>query len=374
MIPVLKPYYNKEKILSELGKVLDSGWTGLGPKTEEFENELCKFTGAKYCLFLNSCTSALHLALQCLGIEKGKVLVPDITFASTASIVLHSGLELVLMPVYKKDVCLNLEYLEQYIVRNSDVKAIIPVHYSGNCVHMENLKVLCDALNIKIIEDCAHALGSKFYRQHVGTIGDIGCFSFHSVKNLPISDGGALVTNNEEIYQKAKKLRWLGIDKSTYDRSEKNYSYSYDIEENGYKYHGNDMLAVVGLANLELLESMNSRRKALYYAYMSSFKNITDFEIRQENFHTNSSHAMITATIDKSIRDEYIDFMGRHGISIGVHYKPLSSFKAFQSYASDVVKEHSWEVFQELVTLPSYPTMTSQEQMFVANKTMEFIR
>jgi perosamine synthetase len=360
MIPIFKPSYDVDKILTELKIILESGWTGLGPKTQEFEKEVCKYLNAEFALFVNSCTSALHLAAHCLDLPKGSLIaVPDITFASTAAVVLYSNHYPILLPV-DDSLSIDLDYLER-LFKKKKIDAVIPVHYSGNSCDITRLLELCDYYKCKIIEDCAHAFGSTYCGKNMGTFGSFGCFSFHSVKNLPICDGGIITTKSESQYRRLKRLRWLGIDKSTHDRSKKSYNYLYDIGEVGYKYHGNDILAVIGLAGIKNIEKHNEKRRYIYRRYAKEFPNL----VRKNNPNVKSAQHLVSIRIND--RDSLIDYMQKNGVSIGVHYKPLSSFPAFEQYASKEIKEISNKQFETIATLPCYPSMTEEELDKVIN-------
>jgi len=371
MIPIFKPHYNTKEILSELEKIFTSGWTGLGPKTAEFEERTAEFLDVDYSVFVNSCTAALLLSLHALNLPKpSKVIVPDITFVSTASIVTQLGHTPVLVPVNNHDLCIDLDYVLSLLKTDPTIKAIIPVHYSGNMCDMDQLISLSNKYNIAIIEDCAHAFGSRYKQKAAGTIGDFGCFSFHSVKNLAISDGGIVVCNNKESYEKLKKYRWFGIDRSTYDRMDKqSYSFDYNIRDIGFKSHGNDVMAVIGLANLKNIDFCNQRRSEIYHYYLENLP----FNIHQTNNHTQSSHHLVSCMIPNGKRNKFIDFMKTQDISIGVHYKPLSSFSVFSDFATDETKLSSEKIYAEIATLPCFPELTDEALHKIVMTSKQFL-
>jgi dTDP-4-amino-4,6-dideoxygalactose transaminase len=366
-IPIFKPRYNKARILAEIAKVLDSGWTGLGPKCEEFELALAGYLGSSYAVSVNSCTSALHLALVCLDLPPhSKVVVPDITFVSTAAAVLHAGHVPVLAPVDRSSLCLDLTWLEDRL-KTDTIGAVMPVHFAGHCCNMDVLMSLCNENSATVIEDCAHAMGSRYKGQSLGTFGDLGCFSFHSVKNLPISDAGAVI-GKPQYQEPLRRLRWLGISKSTYDRSGGYYTPFYEIEQLGYKYHSNDLLAVVGLANLEILEEGNQRRREIFKRYVDELPELCF----ASSPNVCSSCHLVSCFIHG--RDEFIRYMNAEGVSIGSHYQPLSSFKAFHWYAVDDVRQRSQEIFALLATLPCYPDLSALEQDYIISKIKSYLQ
>jgi perosamine synthetase len=369
MIPLFKPKYNKEPILKDLADLFDSGWTGLGKKTQEFEAALARYVGSPYSVFVNSCTAALHLAVHCLGLDQSaKVLVPDITFVSTAACVQYCGLEPVLAPLDPRSVCLDLEAVERLAAADRRIKAVIPVHYGGNCCDLNRLVDICERYGLKMVEDCAHALGTTFAGRHVGTFGEFGCFSYHAVKNLPIADGGSVVAR--EGYKSAlERLRWMGIDRSTFERhSASKYSFLYDIGEVGWKYHGNDLMAVIALRNLEILDQCNARRKQIYERYV---EHLPQLEILRPHPQVRSSHLLVSCCIDD--RDDFIGFMNSQGVSVGVHYRPLSHFSVFRPFAAEAVAASSNRLFRRLATLPCYPDLTEDEQGYVIGRIRAFL-
>jgi len=363
VIPIFKPAYNTEKILSELAVIFDSGWTGLGPKSEEFEKALASYIQTDYSVFLNSGTAALHLAVECLQLPPGsRIAVPDITFVSSAAVVLYCGHIPVLLPV-DDQIQLDLDRLEAVA---SDVDAVIVVHYSGNCCDMDRLTRICETNDLRLIEDCAHAMGATYDGKSLGTFGDIGCFSFHSVKNLPIADGGCVI-GHPEYEEMLRRLRWLGIDKATYERTGSTYDYEYDVTCLGYKYHGNDLMAVVGLAGLELMDEHNARRKQIHDRY---FADAPWLAMPRVNERAQSSHHLMACCIDR--RDEFIRYMSERGVSIGVHYRPVSSLSRYSQYALDDVKADSQKRFEKLATLPCFPALTDEEQTYVIEMANQF--
>ena len=251
MINLFKPCMGEEE-LESLRSIFESGWIGLGPETEQFEKQFAEYIGCRYAVGLNSATAALDLSLKLLNINHGdEVIAPTITFVSTAHVVKYNLAEPIFADV-DEDLLIDLEDVARKITKRT--KAIIPVHYAGRPVDMDRLKEI--AGDIPIIEDAAHAAGSVYKGDRCGGLGTMGAFSFHAVKNLAMGDGGAITTDDKEIYERAKKLRWLGIDKSTWDRNNENRSYwwEYSVSEIGLKCHMNDISATIGLCNLKNLD------------------------------------------------------------------------------------------------------------------------
>ena len=259
MIPVYRPYHDDLE-MKYLKEVIDSGWWGMGPKTAEFETKFAHYIGSKHALGLNSATAALHLALMCVGVKNAEVITPAMTFVSTNHAILYNGGIPVFCDVEPDNLNMTADEILKLITPKT--KAIIVVHYGGYACDMDPIMELATKHNLVVIEDCAHACGGKYKDKMLGSIGHFGSFSFQAVKNLATGDGGMLTTNSDEWAERIKKLRWVGISKDTFDRGAGNsYDWFYDVTELGYKYHMNDIIAAIGLAQFEKLEWMNDRRR-----------------------------------------------------------------------------------------------------------------
>lgn len=371
MIPVFKPKMNKAEILTELEKILDSGWIGLGPKTEEFGEKFAHYQGAKYGIAVNSATAALHLALIAAGLKEGdEVLVPSMTFASTALVALYERVVPVFVDIDSETLCIDPNDLKKKITAKT--KAIIPVHFGGHACKMDEIMEIASEHGLQVIEDCAHASGAEYKGKRVGSIGVMGCFSFHAVKNLPTGDGGMVVTNDESLAKHLKKLRWLGIDKDTWGRSGGKYAWRYAIDELGYKYHMNDITAVIGLAQLKTLNADNARRRELAYNYTELLKDIDWIESPVEKEYTKSAWHNYVVKVKNGKRDELNQYLASKGVSTGVHYEPIHFHKVFSGCCKDADLSITEKVWTELLTLPLFPELQENEQAYILNEIKRF--
>ena len=368
MIPVFRPKMNKEEILPELEKIFDSGWIGLGPKTAEFEEKFADYIGVKYAVGVNSATVALHLANLVLGIKASdEVIVPSMTFVSTALAPLYCGAKPVFADIEEDTLCIDPEDIEKKITPQT--KAIIPLHYGGHACKMDEIMKIAKKYNLWVIEDDAHSCGSEYKGVKLGSIGIMGCFSFHAVKNLPTGDGGMITTKDEGLYNEVKKLIWVGIDKGTWDRSAtKGYSWQYSVDRLGFKYHMNDITAVIGLAQLKVLEEHNQIRRRYAKKYDETFKDIDWIETPVEkNYAYSARHNYV---VKVPMRNELNEYLQSKGISTGVHYEPIHHFKVFGNTKVDVpITERTWP---KLLTLPLYPSMTEGEFERVVSEIIRF--
>ena len=359
MIPVYKPYHDELEI-KYLKEVIESGWWGLGPKTALFEQKFTGYIGTKYALGLNSATAALHLALMCIDVQDCEVITPAMTFVSTNHAILYNGGIPVFCDIEPDNLNVTAEEISKLITPKT--KAIIVVHYGGYACDMDPIMDLAVTNNLIVVEDCAHACGGKYKNKMLGSIGHFGAFSFQAVKNIATGDGGMLTTNNEEWAQKVKKLRWVGISKDTFDRGAGNsYDWFYDVTELGYKYHMNDIIAAIGLAQLEKLEWMNNKRRYWSNRYREMFKDNLNIECPpSKDYMFPACHNFVIKTND---RDELRAVLMNNGITTGVHYYPNHLFDMYKPYYRKLpVTENIWK---KLITLPLYPDLSEKDFMTI---------
>jgi perosamine synthetase len=306
----------------EIEKVISSSWWAMGAKVAEFEKAFAKFTGAKYAVATNSCTAALDIACRVVSLPK-TVRVSAFTFISSALAPLNAGYKVKFVDINPKTLCTD--------------EADIQVLYAGND-HGKGL-----------IYDMAHSGGNKHH-------GLVSCWSFHAVKNLPTGDGGMLTTNDEKIYKRAKALSWCGIDKSTFDRSSKGYSWEYNITEPGLKANMNDITAAIGLCQLKHLKKNNKYRAKIAQWY--------DKYLSKEITRPPKSSTWHFYTIRVPKRNELIDYLSQNGVSTSVHYKPLTYYKFFGRQDK---LPNTEKAFEEILTLPMHVDLTKDDVRYVCN-------
>ncbi|NOU90927.1 aminotransferase class I/II-fold pyridoxal phosphate-dependent enzyme [Paenibacillus sp. LMG 31460] len=359
-IPVLQPSIGQEEI-DAVVEVMRSGWLGLGPKTEQFEQEFAKYVGSRFMVALNSGTAALHLALEVLNIGPGdEVIVPPITFISTIHAVSYVGATPVFADVETDTMNISVQDIERKITNKT--KAIIVVHLAGHPCDMDAIQALADSKGIKVIEDAAHACGAEYKGNKIGSSGNLTCFSYHAVKNLTCGEGGGITTNQEWIARKLKEKRWVGISKDTWMRStsERVYAWQYFVDQVGYKYHMSDMQAAIGIVQLKRLDQLNGRRREVAEHYQEHFKDLSWVELPKEKDYARSSWHLFQIKLQtEDARDRLIGHMKDLNIAPGVHYYPCHLHPCYIHLKAEVPVSN--EIWKRIITLPIHPNLTDED-------------
>lgn len=356
-IQVFKPLL-RERAIANVEEVLRSGWLGSGPKTKQFEKEFAKYIGCKHAIGVNSCTSALHLAMILAGVKKDSiVLTTPLTFVSTNLAIEYVGAKPWFCDVDNTG-NISPETLKSALshLDLKNVSALVVVHFAGYPADVDGLRrVLKDwsGRDIPIIEDCAHACGAKIGETRVGAASDFACFSFQAVKNMPVGDGGMLVVKDDAAAERARQLSWCGITKSTYSRTAETgeYLWEYDVPEIGYKYHMNDINAAIGLAQLEYIDEDNFIRESLMMRYKTHLKHkkLKFFSYKEDR---TSSYHFYPCLVEN--RDKVLLALRERGIDCGVHYKLNHKYKAFSIIQEDIESQipNAIRIESKILTLP----------------------
>jgi dTDP-4-amino-4,6-dideoxygalactose transaminase len=359
-------------------EVLDSGWLTTAEKALLFESKFAEHLGVKYACAVNSCTAALHLGVEALGIKAGdKVFVQSMTFTATAEVVRYLGAHPVFLDVEYGTCLITPEILLEAIRKNPDVKYLLVVHFGGQAAQMSSLDggdllSICKGHGIKILEDAAHAFPSRLNGRFVGTFGEVTCFSFYANKTITSGEGGMLVTNDEKIYSRVKIMRLHGIDRDIWNRfTNVKSSWEYDVIAPGFKYNMSDINAAIGLAQLEKAEFYREQRQRcanFYYNELSDIP-VIDLPLYRGVMNSHAWHLfpIIIRPESPISRDEFIKLMAYNGIGTSVHYKPLHRM----SYYKDTYKLNpedfpiSEKIWNGTVSLPIYPGLNESDLKLV---------
>lgn len=364
-VPLFRPGLGKEE-LKNLAEVFKTGWVGAGPKTQELENKFAKYIGSQHAIGVTSCTAALHIALQALGIKKGdEVIVPAITTVSTPYAALYNGAKAVFADVEPDTLCMDPKDFERKIT--SKTKAVIPVHLGGHSCDMDAIMKIARTRSIFIVEDCANALGAKYKGERVGSFGDIGCFSFEAKKNMTTGDGGMLTTDDEKIAQKLRALRWYGSASDTWKRFAKGakYSWHYDVTELGWKYNMNDVIAAIGLGQFKKLPGILARKDKIRAKYNKTLKGMQWLEVAHDRAHTKSGWWLYVVRVKHGLRDQFMAYMAEHGVTTSVHFPPVYHHSYFKSIGVSAHCPAAERVADEIVSLPLFASMSDKEFNYV---------
>jgi dTDP-4-amino-4,6-dideoxygalactose transaminase len=365
-VPFNRALIEQEEI-DAVVEVLRGGWLTSGPRVREFEAAFARYTGAKYAVALSSCTAALHLALAAIGIGEGdEVVIPTMTFASTGEVVRYFNASPVLVDCELGFYHLDPKAFERAIT--SRTRAVIPVHYSGYARNMDAILEIARNHGIKVIEDAAHALPSRYHDRMIGTLGDITCFSFYATKTLTTGEGGMITTATEEYAERVRMLSLHGITKDAWKRYTATGSWRYDILEVGYKYNLTDIQAAIGLAQLAKCDAMCAARAALAERYNRALTSLDAFD-GPKPLPPDVTHAWHLYVIQVNSgalridRDRVIEELKNRGIGTSVHFIPLHIHSLYQQrlgYRSGQFP-NAESRFAGALSLPLYAAMTNDE-------------
>jgi dTDP-4-amino-4,6-dideoxygalactose transaminase len=352
----------KEAVL----EVLSSRWISIGPKNAELERRFADMLGVKYAVAVSNCTAALHLALKSLDIGTGdEIIVPSLTFIATVNAVRYVDATPVFCDVTSAAEP-NMDPERAASLVTERTKAILPMHYAGFPCAMDRFVGIAAEHDLRIIEDASHAPLSEYGGRKLGTIGEIGAFSFFSNKNISTGEGGMLVTNSERYFKRARLLRSHGMTTLSYERA-KGHATAYDVVELGYNYRMDDIRAAIGLAQLDKLRADLERRAAIREYYIEKLSGIDGIIIPFAGI-THSVSNYIFPIVLKNAgarrRDEVRDHLHAKGIQTSVHYPAVHRFSMYRHYGGDL--GNTEYVADNEITLPIYAGLRRDDVDYIA--------
>lgn len=353
--------------------VIKSGWISTGPKCLEFEDRFASMLGAKHAISLANCTVALHLALVILGIKEGdEVIVPSLTFVATANAVKYVNAK----PVFADIISLEEPTIDPDDIRakiGPKTKAIIVMHYAGFPCRMAEIMQIAKEHKLKVIEDACHGPLSEYKGKKLGTIGDIGCFSFFSNKNISTGEGGMLVTNNPDFDQQARLLRSHGMTTMSYQRAS-GHATEYDVVRLGYNYRMDDIHAAIGLAQLDKLQKDLEQRANVRSWYLDALKDNPNIIIpfaEHSDFASNYIFPIVIKNADRDKKDAARNKIHETGIQTSVHYPAVHRFSSFKDVYT---KLPITDIYCETtLTLPMYAKLSRSQIDEIARVVWEHI-
>jgi len=356
-------------------RVLRSKWLSTGPVTERFEKAFSEYLGGGYAIAVANGTAALHLALASLGIrEEDEVILPSMTFVATANAVLYVGAKPLFADIVgADDLNISPREIEKKITKRT--KAILVMHYGGYPCDMHSILGIAERYGLYVVEDAAHAPGSEYRGRMCGLIGDMGCFSFFSNKNLATGEGGMVVTRNKEWGERVRKMRSHGMETLSWDKYRGHLS-SYDIRERGYNYRTTEIQSALGLVQLRKLDRNNKKRKRLVEIYQRELQGIEGISIPFLKFKGNPSYHLFPILLAPSInRNRVMERLKDFGIQTSTHYPPVHLFSLYRNqlgYKKGDLPETE-EVSQREMTLPLHPLLNTGDVKWIAKKVREII-
>tara|TARA_B100001123_G_scaffold61809_1_gene67560 strand:+ start:2081 stop:3235 length:1155 start_codon:yes stop_codon:yes gene_type:complete len=361
--PAYEPWISKEdeKIID---KTLKQSMLTLGPQLEKFESDFCKYSKSKYAVAVSNCTAALHLSLMALGIkENDEVIIPDLTFVADANAVLACNAKPVVADINKENFFLSISNVKKNITKRT--KAIIPVHIYGQVCNIEEIMDLAKDNNLKVVEDCAHAVGTFHKSKHVGTLGSTGCFSFYPTKNITTAEGGMVTTNSKEIAEKVRQLRSHGMTKSLKSRYSSEYPWVFDIVEPGYNYRLDEIRSALGISQLKRIKKINELRKKASLYYDKNLQNISGIILPDMVNDKSHSYHLYTIRVTKSFklsRNQLYKKLKDNGIRTTVYWMPIHEYAAYRKFAKKSSIVNTAKIYDEILALPLFPNISKKHQ------------
>ena len=366
-IPFHRPYITEEEVRA-VSECLRNGWLTMGRKTLEFEERFRIFVGASHAVAVNSCTAAQHLALKAIGLGEGdEVILPALTFASTAETVLYFNARVVMADVEKDTHLIDVGEIEKRITPRT--RAIVPVHYGGQPADMDEIREMAHRRNIAVIDDAAHSLPASYRGRPAGSLGDITCFSFYATKTLATGEGGMITTENAGWAERMRILRLHGISSDAWKRYSKEGSWVYDVTEAGYKYNITDIASALGLEQLKKQDFLREERERIARRYDEAFTGDAFLPYLIKGDRTSARHLYPLRLNTEALtitRDRFVEELKARGVGVSVHYIPLYRISLYRDMVFQAGNYTACEwIFSRCLSLPLYPGMQDEEIDYV---------
>ena len=367
MIPYSRQSINDEDIQAVVDTLRGDYLTG-GKKVEEFEKALADYLDMKYVCVMNSATSALHVAYSCIDLQKDdEIITTALTFAATSNAALMCGAKPIFCDI-KYDGNIDEKKIEALIT--SQTKAVVPVDFGGNPVAIKAIRELCDKHKLYLIEDASHALGSQIEDKKVGILADMVIFSFHAIKPITTcGEGGAIATNDKELYERAKLLRSHGIVKKQVWNS--------DMVSLGYNYRLSDVACALGLSQLKRLDTFIQKRAAIAAYYDEIFEDNPYFFTIKIPVSVRSSYHLYPILLDRTLwcaKEDIFRELQERGIGVQVHYKPTYQFSYYKELFGEQKLHNTEEFYKAELSIPCHQEMSLEDAQFVSETLLEILQ
>lgn len=364
----------------EVMETLQSGWLAKGPRTIAFEKAFAEYVGSRHAVAMNSCTAALHVALLTQDIGAGdEVITTPMTFASTASTIVHTGATPVFADIDYRTGCIDPAEIEKKITGRT--KAIVPVHYSGQVCDLDRIYEIADKHGLFVSEDAAHALWSQYKGRLIGNrLRGTASYSFYATKNLCTGEGGMLVTDDDNIAERARILTSHGMSQNAWNRYAKGGKWRYDIVEPGYKYNMFDIQAALGLKQLERMEDMQARRLKIAERFQENLGKLDAIETPEvPEYARHCWHLYIMRIVPELLdidRDEFIVELNERNVGTSVHFIPVHLMSAYQKRFGYQEGDfpNTEKHFERIISLPLYPTLSDEQVEYIIHAVTDIVQ
>lgn len=361
-----------ENDIRSVVNILNGDYLTTGPAVSEFEKKVANYVGSKYAVAVSNGTAALHIACLSAGIKEGdEVITTPMTFAASANCILYCGAKPVFVDIDKYTYNINVNEIEKKITPKT--KAIIPVHFTGQSVDLDPILELAKKYNLTVIEDAAHALGTKYKGKFIGSISDMTEFSFHPVKTVTTAEGGIITTNRKDLYEKLILFRTHGITRNTDFMENKNEGpWYYEQIDLGYNYRITDLQCALGITQMDKLDEFIKRRKELVRMYNENLSKIDGVIIQKEEEFSDTSRHLYIMKLDldkfKVGRKEIFQALLAENIGVNVHYLPVYLHPYYKKLGYEKgLCPNAEELYDSMITLPLYPGMSDDDFYDVIN-------
>jgi UDP-4-amino-4-deoxy-L-arabinose-oxoglutarate aminotransferase len=364
-LPFSKPSITESDIAA-VSEVLRSGWITTGPKNAEFEEKFCKYTGCAGAVALSSATAGMHLVLKAMGIGPGdEVITPSMTWVSTVNLIVLSGAVPVFADIDKDTLMVTADSIQKRLSERT--RLIIPVHFAGAPVDMAPVRKLAESRNICVVEDAAHAVGTEYLGEKIGKRGT-AIFSFHPIKNITSGEGGMFCSDDLDLVNRIRRLKFHGLGVDAYDRQTRGRSAQAQVVEPGFKYNLPDILAVLGTCQLARIEGFNAKRTQLSLYYRERLAEIEEVQpLAVPNyFHKHSWHLFVVRLDTDKLslgRNDFMEELKKRNIGTGLHFRAVHQQKYYRETMktpSGLLPDTEWNS-ERICSLPLFPEMTHDD-------------
>ena len=345
--------------------VLKREYLGMGQDVHKFENDLSTFFNGRDVTLVNTGTAALHLAVQGVGIKEGdEVLVQSLTYVACFQAIRATGAKPIACEVDDETLTIDLKDAEAKLTSNT--KAIMPVHYAGQCGNLDAIYEFAAKHNLRVIEDASHAFGTTYNGRKIGSFGDIVCISMDGIKNITSGEGGMIITDDPICKKIVKDARLLSVQNDTDSRFKGTRTWTFDVDQPGWRYHMSNIMAAIGYTQLKKFPHFKEIRQSLAKIYQKELCNIKDVKIIPCNYNEVVPHIFVIR-ITNGKRDIVKQYLNDNGVATGMHYRPNHLLSLFAGNQDNTTLIHTDKIYQQLITLPLHVDMSKEDVLYVCD-------